>query len=260
MYITAPTNISYRFPLFNNSSSFGTISSNWGDNLFGGNSLFETIFNSVKGGVYGIGEVSNLIGNASAIGANLINSDENIKNQSAATGNILELPKNYNYPKDGDSITVNFTLYNTTKKDAWKQNYNFLALFCLRNLPVRVDQTSFLPPLLYDVTVPGSKRLPICATSEIKVTAKGTIRLLSCKNPFKGLGKEFDQTKEIISVNVPEAWEVVIVFKSLIAPSANLMLAGASNSKITTSSSGGNVTISSDVDVKNPFESYQWEN
>lgn len=100
MYITAPTDISYRFPLFNNSSSFGDITSNWGDNLFGGNSLFETIFNSVKSSVYGIGEVSNLIGNASAIGANLINSDESPKNESAATGNILELPKNYNYPKD----------------------------------------------------------------------------------------------------------------------------------------------------------------
>lgn len=210
---------------------------------------------------HGYGEVVNLFNNFGALGANLIDANENANaDGSAALGNILELPKNYQYPKDGDSVETAFTLYNTTKRDAWKQNYNFLALFYLRNLPVRVDQTSFLPPLLYDISIPGSKRLPVCSVSNIKIIPKGTIRLLSCQNPFRGLGKEFEQTSEIISVNVPEAWEIAITFKSLIPTSANLMLAGTNNNKITVNSSGGSVSISSDVAVKNPFESFSWEN
>lgn len=38
------------------------------------------------------------------------------------------------------------------------------------------------------------------------------------------------------------------------------MLAGTNNNKITVNSSGGSVSISSDVAVKNPFESFSWEN
>jgi hypothetical protein len=108
-------------------------------------------------------------------------------------------------------------LYNTTRKNAWRDNFRFLYLFAVRNLPFRTEMMSFTPPLLYDIIVPGVKRLPICALSQMKVDPLGITRTLECDNFISGSGK--------IPVNVPEAWSVQLTFDCLIAPSANLMLA-----------------------------------
>lgn len=150
-------------------------------------------------------------------------------------GFIREAAKGYTYPTDGPQVNVNFTLYNTTKVDAWHQNYKFLFLFVLRNLPLRISISTFEPPLLYDVIVPGVTHLPVCGVSAINVEPMGMIRTLKTKNFLtKITGK--DTTDKDITVNVPEAWNVSITFKSLIANSANLMISGLANQIIAESS------------------------
>jgi hypothetical protein len=134
-------------------------------------------------------------------------------------GSVSEAAKTFKYPQTGDALKINFTLYNTTRKNAWKENYRFLYLFAVRNLPFRLEAFSFLPPLLYDIIVPGIKRMPICALTQMKVTPVGTSRTLTRDN--------FITTNEqnaTIQVIVPEAWQVELAFQSLIAPSANLLL------------------------------------
>lgn len=208
LYITKDsTKKRYVFPLLNGDSSFGTVKNTWGKAqalpgfLQTGLDWLNEASLYVSGG---INFLSNLTGFISG-------------KDSEDIGNVNETAKTFTYPTNGDTLTVNFTLYNTTKINAWKDNYQFLYLFTLRNLPFRIDSASFLPPLLYDIIVPGVKRLPICSVDNIKIAPKGMTRTLSCNNFIKGSGT--------IHVNVPEAWEVSITFTSLIATSANMMLA-----------------------------------
>lgn len=138
--------------------------------------------------------------------------------EASALDSFSEVAKTFQYNTEGDNINTQFTLYNTTRLNAWKDNYRFLYLFTLRNLPFRIDATTFIPPLLYDVVVPGIKRLPVCYVSSLDITPKGMMRTLTCENFLGGEGN--------ITVNVPEAWEVNINFQCLIGKSANMMLDG----------------------------------
>ena len=156
----------------------------------------------------------------------MFNNFNNIINGSGDdTGNNRELAKSYQYPQDGDSVKVSFTLYNTTKLDAWKQNFKFIFLFALRNLPIRIDVSSFLPPLLYDIIVPGSKRLPVCSVEQLHIKPVGMVRTLEIANFL-------EPNESGIIVNVPEAWQVDITFRSLIGHSANLMLSAVIGAKL----------------------------
>ena len=208
LYITKPTNKNYVFPLATEGASFNTIKNSWGKP----NGLpFQFINNAVSMLETAVGVVSDIVN----FGNNALSF---AKGEASDISNVQENAKSYAYPTNGDSVKVEFVLYNTTKKDAWKTNYRFLFLFFLRNLPLRIDATSFVPPLLYEVIVPGVKRLPVCSVDSITITPKGMMRTLTCDNFISGSGS--------LTVNVPEAWTVSIVFQSLIGPSANLMLSG----------------------------------
>lgn len=220
LYITNPTEKKFVFPLVTKDSSFGQIKNSW---------------QAAKSLPGALGDMIDSGANLLKTGAVLLNLAQNFKGvtkgENRDEGNIVdEVPKTYAYPKDGESLTVNFTLYNTSKLNAWKDNYRFLLLFVLRNLPMRIDAFSFLPPMLYEVIQPGIKTLPICTAETIKINPLGMTRVLKCPN-FINNAKE-------LSVNVPEAWDVSITFKSLIPTSANMYLAhlgGISNVSASTS-------------------------
>jgi hypothetical protein len=209
LYITQETGKKYVFPLANNSATFSPVKNVWGN----GNKLPDFLQKPL--------DAVNAALNVMSIGANLANNLTNtINGKGDDTGNIKELAKSYSYPQNGDQVTVNFTLYNTTRLNAWKENYKFLFLFTLRNMPMRIDNASFVPPLLYDVIIPSLKRLPVCSVEGINIVPKGMIRTLSCENFLASDGSK-------MIVNVPEAWEVTINFRCLIGTSMNLILAGA---------------------------------
>lgn len=128
----------------------------------------------------------------------------------------MDLAKFYQYPTDGEKLTINFTLFNTVKKGEWRKNYAFLFLFALRNKLLKLDSLSFVPPYLYDIILPGVKRLPLAFVNNYAVKPRGVIRNLNFKESFLG--------KRGLYIPVPEAWEVSIEFESLLPQSANLML------------------------------------
>lgn len=228
LYITQETGKKYVFPLANNSATFSPVKNVWGN----GNKLPDFLQKPL--------DAVNAALNVMSIGANLANNLTNtISGKGDDTGNIKELAKSYSYPQNGDQVTVNFTLYNTTKLNAWKENYKFLFLFTLRNMPMRIDNASFVPPLLYDVIIPSLKRLPVCSVEGINIVPKGMIRTLSCENFLASDGSK-------MIVNVPEAWEVTINFRCLIGTSMNLILAGAYGGlNVETSSESGSPEVSS---------------
>lgn len=225
LYITKSTGKSYVFPLANNASSFTSLTNAWGNGA------------QIPGPLQKLADGAYSFLDATTKGLNLIENTKNFLNGEGDDINyIREMAKSYSYPQNGDKVLVNFTLYNTTQLNAWKKNYKFLFLFILRNLPLRINVASFVPPLLYDVIVPGIKHLPVCSVAGVNVVPKGLIRTLTMDN-FMGPGT--------LLVNVPEAWEVTITFQCLIGHSANLVLSGINSA----------LNISTNTSAKNPENS-----
>lgn len=144
----------------------------------------------------------------------------------------VEKSKFFNYPTNTDQYTITFPLYNTVRpktgtQPVWKQNYKFILLFTLRNMIFRRDNSSFFPPLFYDLIIPGVIRQPFTYVSDINVKPVGVIRMLSIDNPLSFLDSN---TK--LSVAVPQVWVVTIKVKSLLATSANMVLSGLSELSI----------------------------
>lgn len=133
----------------------------------------------------------------------------------------IEKAKAFSFPTTGRTLSVKFPLFNTTKKDAWQDNYKFIILFGLRNMLFRLDNVTYYPPMLYDVSSPGWGRMPFSYVKQFSVKPVGMVRTLSF-NPSK-LGITNGNTSNT-TVNVPEAWIVEIQFMSLIADSANQYL------------------------------------
>ena len=208
LYITKETGKRYVFPLFNNSATFNSITNAWGEdspNSSSDNDKVKKIKDFADSVISGVNFLNNLNNFISGKGDNTMTS--------------LETAKCYNLNNSGETITTTFNLYNTTKVDAWKENFKFLFLFIARNLPLRIDIASYVPPYLYDIIVPGIKRLPVSYVSNINITPVGMIRTITCDD-FLGTGDK-------ITVIVPEAWTISISFTSLLAQTFNLLLAGS---------------------------------
>lgn len=132
----------------------------------------------------------------------------------------IEKAKAFSFPTDGKKLSVTFPLFNTIKKDEWKNNYKFIVLFGLRNMLYRKNNVQYYPPMIYDVSTPGYGRLPLCYVSSFSVKPVGMTRVKSINMNFIS-GDNNDKESTVI---VPEAWIVQIDFQSLIADSANQFL------------------------------------
>ena len=220
MYITAPTNKKYVFPLYTTGNTFAPIKNSWSSSANSLPSILGQAVNTAQNFITGLGAGFNFARNVMNLG----------KDGGSDIGTVVdEKPKQYAYPTDGDTVRVSFTLYNTTKQDAWKENFRFLYLFVFRNLPFRLDTLAYEPPFLYDVIVPGISRYPVCSISALNIIPQGTTRMMRLKNFLP-------QGGDSILVAVPEAWNVTIDFTSLLGQTGNLMLSALSGAiNITTS-------------------------
>ena len=220
MYITAPTNKKYVFPLYTTGNTFAPIKNNWSSSASNLPGILGQAMNTAQDFITGLGAGFNFARNVMNLG----------KDGGSDIGTVIdEKPKQYAYPTDGDTVRVSFTLYNTTKQDAWKENFRFLYLFVFRNLPFRLDTLAYEPPFLYDVIVPGISRYPVCSISALNITPQGATRMMRLKNFLP-------QGGDSILVSVPEAWSVTIDFTSLLGQTGNLMLSALSGAiNVTTS-------------------------
>lgn len=207
LYITNPTNKKYVFPLFTDGSTFKPIKNDWSNSNTSLPGWIGQAMDTAQNAIMGVGAGLNFVRNVISVA--------NGAGDDIGTA-VDEKAKSYVYPTNGDTVKVSFTLYNTTRPDAWKNNFRFLYLFVFRNLPFRLDTLSFSPPYLYDVIVPGICRYPVCAVSDLSIKPHGLTRLMTLDNFIKGSGT--------ITTAIPEAWEVDISFSSLIGQSGNLML------------------------------------
>jgi hypothetical protein len=141
-------------------------------------------------------------------------------------GTYIEKPKYFQFPTEGESVTMTFPLLNTIRRKEnlvpYQQNYELLWLLAYQNKPYRTSFSRILPPKLYTVTVPGMKFFPYAYISNMHVDFLGTRRQLPVNTP-----------KGQITTSIPEAYQVSITFTSLIADVGNLMISKGFTSPVT---------------------------
>lgn len=207
LYYTLPTGKNFVFPMLNDGQAYLSLQGSWSsENQVAGilSNIFTGIFDSFSTATAMLS--NDIVAIAQAV------SMQNANIEQA----YIEKAKAYSFPEEGQTVKCSFVLYNTCQKDIWKKHYRFLYLFAVRNLPYKISPYSYIPPLLYDLKMPGYKRLPLCYVSNFQVFQIGVTRMLTQDSIFG--------SKRKVTISVPDAWQVVIEFKSLLSPSANLML------------------------------------
>lgn len=234
LYLTEATNKTFHFPMMNNGEAYLSLQGQWSAEPQAtdviNNFLTMTASKVMESYLHATTDIA------------AINQVANMQR-----GNIqqafIEKAKAYNFPEDGQTVRVQFPLFNTIEKNIWMKHYRFLFLFAVRNLPYKITPYSYFPPLLYDLLLPGYKRLPLCYVSNFTVQQHGVVRMMSIEN-FLG---EISDVKEELNdkdvagaskASIPDAWLVTIEFKSLLAPSANMMLQ-TQNSRVDIYATGG---------------------
>lgn len=146
-------------------------------------------------------------------------------------GTYIEKPKYFNYPGEGETLSVTFNLFNTFNNSKgnniipYQQNYELLWMLAFQNKPYRTSFSRILPPKLYTLNIPGLKYFPYSFISSMNVDFIGSRRNLDITLP----------TGRVISSPIPDAYKVTITFKSLLADVGNLMVTRDFGSKINTS-------------------------
>lgn len=125
-----------------------------------------------------------------------------ILNYNYPTVSVTDRPRIFSSHNDR-SITITFNLYNTVNPDDWQDNRNLTYLLMSQNLFNKRDLTTGVPPVFYDVYIPGQYYSYASCVTNLKVDYLGNQRLL--------YGDYI----------VPDAYEVSITLQELVKPSKN---------------------------------------
>lgn len=218
LYYTVESGFNYRLPLF--TSEFWSTTNDFTDSASEGNSDF----------------LSGLVDTLKTLGpgmeaAKLINTGSN------QYGTYVEFPKQYSLSSPS-TYTVTFDLINTKPANYSDVNSNFKLLFLLfyQNLPIRRSKQLVDPPVIYNIYVPGQKRMPYAYLQSMAVKNLGATRLMELDftnikaiNPPGSAASTFP---DVWTTVVPDAYRVTLTFKDLIPETKNTAFASFLTSSI----------------------------
>jgi hypothetical protein len=120
-----------------------------------------------------------------------------------------------------DSISLTFYLYNTFDSDikSIQRNWDLCYLLTYQNLPNRIAKNLLTPPCLYDIEVPGYKKIPLAYLKDISISNVGSTRIINLKNGNVVTGVQNSFCKVI-----PEAYKVSLSFESVLKNTRNTFL------------------------------------
>ena len=233
LYITEPTGWEFHFPYFDNYN-------NSQQNAFS-NDAPNPFLGILKKGAEMLTDVASI---ASVL-------------RGPASISFVEKSKFYNYSEEGEEFSFSFPLINTGSVtfDDVIRNWELLFLILYNNKPSRRNTSLIDPPAIYQVEIPGVKFLPFCYISSIAVEFQGSRRELTfdlsyidnlnvdaampvANNVLPGItsvvnkifnnpniirGFSNTSTPRSITAIIPDAYNIKISVKSLIAESKNFM-------------------------------------
>lgn len=137
-------------------------------------------------------------------------------------GVYIETPQYFDFSSSsGQPITVQFNLYNTLVTNSFADNYKFLWLLIFQNLPYKSSFTTFEPPKLYEVFVPGTYYTPYAYISNLSINFIGTQHKLRQLGNITIQGLRNQVSQDTI---IPEAYEVQIQLTPLVKDVSNFQL------------------------------------
>lgn len=110
--------------------------------------------------------------------------------------------------------TIKFPLFNTYNPDInkpeWYKNRQFCELIINQNLYNKLSFITGIPPVFYEVTIPGQHYCPASCVTNISITNRGNVRLLDMAG---------------VKFNVPDVYDISITLTDMVVPSKNLFQA-----------------------------------
>ena len=177
--------------------------------------------------------IQGLIGAAAGVATDVASFISTLNNPAQIT--FIEKTKYYNYPTEGEDITVEFPLINTGQvsySDVVK-NWQFLFLLLYQNRPGKTSANTVDQPVIYQVEVPGAKFFPYCFIQSLNIEFMGSRRELNIKIPVADtvssdlgdVGQDLGTAASYQSIPaiIPDAYKVTISLKSMLANSKNFM-------------------------------------
>jgi hypothetical protein len=188
-----PTDFSYWFPYFNK-TSFELSTPEWQE--------LDKLGDSLKGIVDGFGKLTGLdtSGVTGTMDAIKSVSDTAMAWQYAGVG-TFDRPRIF-AGHNKRTVTIAFPLYNTKQADAWQKNKDLIYLLMSQNLYNKRDYVTGLPPVFYEVYVPGQYFCYAATMTNIVVENLGNTRLIN------------DNI-------VPDAYQITLTLSELTMPSKN---------------------------------------
>lgn len=251
-----PTEFCYRFPYFSNtyydiSNQFESVNPvDMAKELAGAGKAGIDALKDLKNAKNGfLKKVGNLAGKASNFlgfageAASATESAAAIKNKmsGAAGGNDagkLDMPMLWGNTSTR-TISFKFYLFNTLNSTDIKRNWELIHLLRYQNVINKKSLVQAIPPVFYEVRIPGQHYTRGAYMSNFTVNSIGTTRRLD--------GAEAGGIY-IDAVHVPDAWEVSITLTDFLKPSQNLLDDLLEDSKVSvskkSSTAGGATTVS----------------
>ena len=118
------------------------------------------------------------------------------------------------------NITISFPLFNTVDSNEWKSNQKFIHTLMNQNLMYKTSYVTGVPPVFYDVFIPGQYYCWASCVTNLNVENLGNTRVID-------------------STIVPDAYQVTITLTEMVQPSKNQF-----DARFTGDSSSGKVKVS----------------
>lgn len=131
---------------------------------------------------------------------------------------ITDRPRLWN-SHEPRSISIKFPLFNTYDPDDWLKNRELCELLVNQNLYNKRDFITSIPPVFYELTIPGQHYSAASCVTNLTIYNRGNMRLLS------------DDNSNVY--NIPDVYEINITFTDMVMPSKN-MFQSIKNKKVTT--------------------------
>jgi hypothetical protein len=131
------------------------------------------------------------------------------------------------------AIKISFPLYNTVDVQSAKNNYYFVSLFKLQNLKTRNTITTFTPPKVYQIEMPGvgGFYMPLAYVKELDIESIGTTRLM-WDGSYQEFGNAAVGAGHKAGILLPEAYKVNITFEEVVPESANIYMGAIGGDKV----------------------------
>jgi hypothetical protein len=184
-------------------------------------------------------------GNIAGSLSNVLIGEERTKAASkvvGATGQVAKAALAFSSPKVGiadrprlwsshspRTINIKFPLFNTINPTDWIHNRGLCWTLVNQNLFTKLDFISNVPPVFYEISIPGQHYSYAAAVTRLTISNKGNMRNLTDPNGYACV--------------VPDAYEVNMTLEDLVMPSRNLFWAIQSKAGEVTTSSPAPTTI-----------------